>query len=104
MSTAINYTEVSPTGMHYDLHCNPCAQGKSKEEQIKSDLIRCLHRALLIKALCPTMHLNSLEMTPYGERNLNQSYISLCLVMAGELSYVDTVLSICRGRGKIDNF
>lgn len=34
----------------------PWAMGKSKEAQIKSDLIRRLHWAPLIKALRPTLH------------------------------------------------
>lgn len=81
----------------------PCGKGKSKEVQIKSNLIRWFHRALQIKALHPTMHKNSLEMTPYGECNLKWRYISLCLFMAGELIYVDTEFSICSGRGKISD-
>lgn len=53
LTTSINHTEAQQgcviTLQHWAL-------GKSKEAQIKSDLIRRLHRALLSKALRPTMH------------------------------------------------
>lgn len=53
LTTSINHTEAQQgcviTLQHWAL-------GKSKETQIKSDLIRRLHWALLSKALRPTMH------------------------------------------------
>lgn len=54
----------------------PWALRKSKEAQIKSDLIRWLHWARWLKPFVPQC-INSLEMTPFGKCNRTRDTLAI---------------------------